>query len=216
MFKRAIAIIVLIFASIYLFSCAGDYVSAPQSSTTQPQFYNDLIKELENKIIQLQESYDLSESEAKKQIEELEKKIDELKNKSESTTASTTVPSTTPASIFTYKINEGRAIITGFIGDDESIVIPSIIDGFEVKGVSSNAFENSRIKSVIISNGVEYIDWFGFYNCPSLSSMTIPPSVTKIGYSAFDGASRSFTIYCHRDSFAESYAKSYGFAYAFI
>ena len=58
MFRRAIAIIVLIFASIYLFSCAGDYTSVPQSSTTQPQIYSDLIKELEN-IYETEGMYEL-------------------------------------------------------------------------------------------------------------------------------------------------------------
>lgn len=96
------------------------------------------------------------------------------------------------------------------------MVIPSQIDGFDVYSITSNAFEKYSFKSVIISEGVEVIDWFAFYNCKNLTSITIPSSVRRIGYSAFDGCGKNFTIYCHADSFAQSYAKSYGIPYATI
>jgi hypothetical protein len=91
-----------------------------------------------------------------------------------------------------------------------------MIDGFEVYGIDESAFQSLKIKSVVISEGIEVIDWFAFSNCGELSSITIPKSIKQIGYGAFEGAPQSFTIYCQKDSFAEAYAKSYGLAYAFI
>lgn len=50
-----------------------------------------------------------------------------------------------------------------------------------------------------------------FYGCTSLSNVTIPSTVMKIGDSAFSNCSPWLTIACHKGSYAETYAKSYGF-----
>ncbi len=215
MFKKAIIIIlsVSIFAS--LFSCVGNIDANKDPAPSVTSSNEVLISILESKLSALQSSYSSSNEEAKKEIERLEKEIEKLKAKE--TTAPATA-ATTPAapSIYRYRINEGKAIITGFVGNDEKIVIPSIVDGFEVVGIDEKAFSGYKITSVVISEGIEYLDWFAFYNCAQLTSVTIPSSVTKIGYGAFDGTSDGFTVYCHKESFAQSYAKSYGLPYAFI
>ena len=46
-----------------------------------------------------------------------------------------------------------------------------------------------QIKSAIIQNGVTDIGEYAFYDCSSLTSITIPESVTSIGSSAFSGCS---------------------------
>ncbi|MCM1543884.1 MAG: leucine-rich repeat domain-containing protein [Ruminococcus sp.] len=45
------------------------------------------------------------------------------------------------------------------------------------------------IKSVEISEGVEYIGNFAFYNCKNLMSLNIPSTVTRIAGEAFEGCS---------------------------
>ena len=95
-------------------------------------------------------------------------------------------------------------------------MIPSEIDGYPVIAIGDSAFSSQTLKSVIVSNGIEKLDWFAFRDCPALISITLPDSVTSIGYSAFAPQSKSFTIYCHNDSFAHKYAKSYGWSYAII
>ena len=192
-------------------------VSTKGNDTTQSTSpsYEAQIKELEEKILELKESQSVADKETEKLLKELQAKIDELKAQGTVTdTAITTKPPAT--SIFIYSISDGKAFIDGFTGKEDHIVIPSEIDGFKVYGVSANAFENYSFKSVIISEGVEEIDWFAFYNCKNLVSITIPSSVRKIGHSAFSGASKSFTIYCPSGSFAQSYAQSYGITYASI
>lgn len=177
--------------------------------------YESQIKELEKKILELKESQSTADKETEKLLKDLQSKIDELRSQSTETTAATTI-STQATSIFIYSISDGKAFIDGFTGKDDHIVIPSEIDGFKVYGISSNAFENYSFKSVIISEGVEEIDWFAFYNCKNLVSITIPSTVRKIGHSAFSGSSKNFTIYCPSGSFAQSYAHSYGITYASI
>ena len=72
--------------------------------------------------------------------------------------------STNENSHLTYKLQNERIIITGidenFIGD---LVIPETIDGFPVTEISSYAFEY----------------------CQSILSVTIPDTITVIGYGAF-------------------------------
>lgn len=197
----------------FIFTSCSPVADLPSDSPKETSAsYEALIKELEDKILELEKNASLSDAESKKQLEELQNKLNELTAEPPSTEPPTT-STTLPQSIFIYKINEGKATITGFTGQDEHIVIPSMIDGFEVYSIASNAFEGYSFKSVIISEGVEEIDWFAFYNCPHLNAITIPKSVRKIGHSAFSGCSKSFTVYCESGSFAQAYAQSYGITY---
>ena len=200
-------------------SCQNSSQNPNPPSVTSTSPYEAQIKELEEQILALRKNQTLSDAESQAQIAELEALIDQLRSESTRTTAqpTTQTPSTpSPRSVFIYTLEDGKATITGFTGDDEHIVIPARIDGFEVYGISANAFEDYQIKSVIISEGVEIIDWFAFYRCFYLESVTIPTSVRRIGHSAFEGCSTRFTIYCHDGSFAQSYAQSYGISYAII
>ena len=212
MFKKIISIVL---SFIFIFSLASCTVTdqgtnPPASDNGITDTYMQIIASLQSKIDTLERESSKSSLEAKNEIDALKKELEELKK-------TTTPPDTpTPASIFSYKLTDGKAYITGFTGDDESIVIPSEIDGFEVVGIAERAFEGYKMKSVIISNGVQKIDWFAFYGCSNLVSITIPSSVSSIGYSAFDGTSRAFTVYCHSNSFAHSFAQSYGITFAII
>jgi regulator of replication initiation timing len=175
------------------------------------QDYKTSIKELEKKI----ETMLLTENEKNKlEFEKLRLEIANLKEAE--VTSETTKQETELSPKFIYKVNDGKATITGYTGNESYIVIPSIIDGYEVEAVGDSAFHSSKITTVIISEGVKKIDWFAFYSCPYLISVTLPMSITSIGYAAFDGASSSFTIYCHKNSYSYNYALSCGFTYVVV
>ena len=110
-------------------------------------------------------------------------------------------------------LDGGRAIITEISTKEETVIIPSTIDGYSVYSIGSEALTSKMVTDVIISDGIEKLDWFAFKNCISLSSVTIPDSVVSIGYGAFDNAHKSFTIICSKNSFAHLYAQSYGLTY---
>ena len=208
--KTKIFIVMICTLILLLSACVkiGDEQKEPESD------YVASINALEEKIALM-----LSEQskENKVEIEKLRAEIVLLKgteqeetDKEGSTTTEAPQTSEPKSSKFLYEVNEGKATITGYTGNETYIVIPSFIDGYQVESVGENAFNSSKVTTVVISEGVKSVDWFAFYTCPQLSSVTIPASVTSIGYSAFEGASPSFTVYCQQNSYAYEYAKSYG------
>ena len=214
MFKKIIIFLLTISLLLSAVSCIP--ASTPENPQSDEAAYKSLLDELQRKLAELQSTYSELNEEASEKISELEAEISKLQKPADTTTKAPATTTSVPKVLYRYKINEGKAIITGIIESNVSITIPSIIDGFEVVGIGESAFSSNTTKSVMISDGIEYIDWFAFSGCGALSSITIPESVTRIGYGAFDGVPSTFTIYCHEGSFAESYAKSFGFAYAFI
>ena len=210
-------VIVTISAIILLLSLASSCtVSSPSQSSaqsTQTQSSEAAkIAELEEKILQLIQTQQLSDKERQKEIDALEAEIERLKGQS---STSKEPESTTPplSQIFKYKVENGKAIINEIDTDEVNITIPAVIDGYQVISVGTQALRSSTVKSIIVSSGIEKLDWFAFSGCTSLSSVSIPDSVISIGYGAFDNASKSLTLYCSRESFAHKYAQSYGITY---
>ena len=209
-----ISTVLILCIALLCSSCQSENDTVVSTTKASEKSYDLIIRELEEKILELEQNHYISQVEREREIAELKDKIAKLNDESAENTVQTT--SSLADSIFTYEMIDSKLMITGFTGKDEHIVIPSEIDGTSVYGIDDSAFEGYPIRSVIISDGVEYIDWFAFYNCPKLTAITLPSSINKIGYSAFDGASKTFTIYCHGGSFAQSYAQSYGITYALI
>ncbi len=171
------------------------------------------VSSIEARISQLEACQDTLGTGHLIELEGLRAELESLKkgSQAESTTAAAPL-----GERFAYSIDNGKAIIGGYGGKDTYLAIPTHIDGYEVTGIGKNAFASSSLKCVIIGEGVQSIDWFAFRNSAFLSEITIPSSVTEIGYSAFEGCSSGLTIYCARDSYAYSYAKSYGISYVIV
>jgi hypothetical protein len=186
--------------------------------------YQSSISALEAQIAELKQNHALAESERQQKIDELtgvintlkaelEKTDDKVEQKPEDNGTDDSV-NVTPG--FKYILNGTDATITGYTGEEKQLVIPASVDGYRVSAIADGAFENTDIKSVIISDGIVSIGWFAFNGCTSLRSITIPSSVTGIGYLALGEAGANLTVYCHSDTFAFSYAKSYGLKYTVI
>ena len=71
--------------------------------------------------------------------------------------------------------------------DVTAAIIPSTINGVEVKKIGISAFYgNEDLTSVVIANGVESIGSSAFTNCTSLIHIDIPSSVKYIGNNVFE------------------------------
>ena len=218
--KKTIIIILsaaLVFTTL-LSACTWIPGSTPSGSTEAPSTSapngdtDAQIRALEAQIRALLQDHQLSDAQSKKEIAELRAEIEKLKNEKQSDDE-TELGVKDEENIFRYTVIDGMACITQIESDEKNIVIPYLIDGYKVYSIGSDALSSASVESIVISSGIEKIDWFAFKGCPSLVSVSIPDTVSSIGYGAFDGASSSFVIRCSRDSFAQRYAKSYGITY---
>lgn len=93
-----------------------------------------------------------------------------------------------------YALTEGKegTIIQKFRGfETESMIVPNEIDGKKIVGIGSRAYENcSSVKTLTISDGIEYIQERAFAGCKKLSEIVLPSSLKEIGNSAFYGCSQ--------------------------
>ena len=219
--KKAIIIILsaaLVFTTL-LSACTWIPGSTPSDSTEAPSTSapdgdtDAQIRALEAQIRALLQDHQLSDAQSKKEIAELRVEIEKLKGEKQSDKETEVGVDKDEKDIFKYTVIDGMACITQIESDEKNIVIPYLIDGYKVYSIGSDALSSASVESIVISSGIEKIDWFAFKGCPSLVSVSIPDTVGSIGYGAFDGASSSFVIRCSRDSFAQRYAKSYGITY---
>ena len=89
---------------------------------------------------------------------------------------------TEPGGDFCYTISNEKLTIEGYTGPGGDITIPDTIDGKPVKIIGTMAFRDcTTLTSVTIPDSVTIIDFNAFENCTNLRSVDIPDSVTYIG-----------------------------------
>ncbi len=90
---------------------------------------------------------------------------------------------------YSYNVlNNGTAEITKYTGSDESITLPSTINGYTVTSIGGYAFGgNTDLMSVSIPDSVINIGNAAFRDCSNLANLIIPDSVTNIFRNAFSG-----------------------------
>ena len=90
------------------------------------------------------------------------------------------------ASLFAYTVSDGEATITGYTGTETTVVIPTELGGYPVVAIGDDAFmRNYNIVEVVMQDGIRLIDGRAFYGCSSLAKVTLPSTLTEIGWYAF-------------------------------
>lgn len=85
-----------------------------------------------------------------------------------------------------YKIDENAGRILKYNGREETVNIPSEVDGVKITSIGKDAFfGNSFIKSVIIPQGVLTIEEDAFGRCENLKAVGLPNTVETIKEGAF-------------------------------
>lgn len=145
-------------------------------STSEQETYESEIEEPEQ---QENESKDTSFDKPQEQPEPPEEVPDVMYND----------PNATPASSFKYSIREddNSAVIIQFIGTEKDVIIPNCIEGCPVKGISTCAFYQSPIESVVIPENIRNIYDNAFRNNESLKTVTIKSKSLVIWFQAFRG-----------------------------
>ena len=88
---------------------------------------------------------------------------------------------------YEYKEENGGITITGYTGTETDVVIPSTIAGKPVKklGTYCFSFADTEITSVVIPEGVTYIDNYAFNGLETLTSVKLPSTLKTIYHNAF-------------------------------
>ena len=84
-------------------------------------------------------------------------------------------------------LEDGTAGITGYLGDETALVIPSVLDDLPVTAIGAYAFEYAPLTSVVIPEGVTVIDRKAFAAATALKEVTLPSTLWEIGEEAFIG-----------------------------
>ncbi len=89
-----------------------------------------------------------------------------------------------------YKFTTDIYEITSYSGKDTDVIIPARISNKAINSFKKAAFRNKKFKSVIIEEGITFINEEAFAQCKNLESVTLPESILRIGKDAFKGCER--------------------------
>ena len=95
---------------------------------------------------------------------------------------------------FEYSVNNGQATIKKYSGESVEVSVPANIEGYPVVSIGKRAFENGKMTSVFLPEGIVEIESFAFSRCRELSSISLPEGLTSIGGSAFISCNNLTTI----------------------
>lgn len=89
-----------------------------------------------------------------------------------------------------YELSEDGSYytVTGMGSCKELVLtVPSEFCGKPVRVIGQKAFAETKIKSIILSEGIEEICYEAFYSCKKLKSITLPSTLKKINDWTFNG-----------------------------
>ncbi len=190
--------------------------------------YESLIKELKSELLKEREDRYISDYEYQKRLEALEQALSAYEKATDKEDKPTVAPAETetetipeetkppvPTAPFEYRLEHNEVIITAYKGSAVTVMVPAEIAGHPVTAIDDHAFQNTGVVSVVLPATIKTIGWFAFYGCFGLEIVSIPTSVTDINYAAFDGCP-NLTLLCPANSYAASYAVSFGIKHEYI
>ena len=81
--------------------------------------------------------------------------------------------------------------ITGYTGDDETLVIPETIDGKQVVSIGTGAIANKSFTTLVLPRTLREVEDGAFAGCSSLKTLYMGDGILSISNDAFDEATYS-------------------------
>lgn len=100
----------------------------------------------------------------------------------------------TDASLFSYRKEEGFAVITGYTGSGTQICVPASLDGLPVRSIGKNAFAGTSCSRVILSPGIYEVEKWAFRDS-LLEELYFFDDLQKISDYAFEGCGKFKTLH---------------------
>ena len=114
----------------------------------------------------------------------------------------------TDAEQFSYRVADGKAVLTGCTGTEEQIVVPETIDGYAVCGIDALAFKGCPAKTVILPKSIERIEKDAFSGA-TLQELHLFDNVEFLTDESFAGCENLSTLYISaiEDPYGYSYRR---------
>lgn len=91
---------------------------------------------------------------------------------------------------YNYLVFRDHITISNASKDMKIIWIKNTHHCLPVTRIGDRAFENAKVKYIILPKGLLHIDYCAFYNCKELSYIKFPKGLLTIGRSAFNGCEK--------------------------
>ena len=95
---------------------------------------------------------------------------------------------------FDWAYHENGIAVTGYHGNDATVIIPAAIDGREVTVIAAGAFQNRAMTEVILPATLKAVEDGAFQNC-TLETLTLFDNIESIGDGAFNGCEQLRTLH---------------------
>lgn len=100
-----------------------------------------------------------------------------------------------PAEDFRYTVTQfGTVTINAYLGSDETVVIPNVIENHPVTTVAAGAFRNSTLRHVILPVNMDQIAPDAFKDS-ALETVTLFDNIVTVSDASFDGCANLKTLY---------------------
>ncbi|OJU14376.1 MAG: hypothetical protein BGN88_11710 [Clostridiales bacterium 43-6] len=109
-----------------------------------------------------------------------------------------TFPTLTPyrSGNYEYTVTGGKATILNYWGTESTVTVPEKLDIYPVSEISDGAFiEKDTITSVTLPKTIERIGLRGFYGCNKLSAVYFNGNAPIVDVDVFNEVSSSFKVY---------------------
>ena len=86
---------------------------------------------------------------------------------------------------YEYDFCDDKIRLLNYLGDETEVVVPSVINGYEVAYLKGTFMENSQIEKVVLPDSIIEIGDHTFENCYALTTINVPSNLKQIGADAF-------------------------------